>query len=50
MNEGPNGEPITYIVDMNGRPMYDNNVSNENTDPTNDRVIGTKPEYKNEFD
>lgn len=50
MNEGPNGEPVTYIVDMNGRPMYDNNVSNENTDPTNDKVVGTKPECKNEFD
>jgi hypothetical protein len=50
MNEGPNGEPVTYIVDMSGRPMYDNNVSNENTDPTNDRVVGTKPDCKNEFD
>lgn len=50
MNEGPNGEPVTYIVDMTGRPMYDNNEPNENTDPTNDRVVGTKPDCKNEFD
>lgn len=50
MNEGPNGEPVTYIVDMSGRPMYDNSISNENTDPTNDKVVGTHPECKDEID
>jgi hypothetical protein len=50
MNEGPNGEPVTYIVDMTGRPMSDTSEPTENTDPTNDKVVGTKPECKNEFD
>jgi hypothetical protein len=50
MNEGPNGEPVTYIVDMTGRPMSDTSEPTENTDPTDDRVVGTKPECKNEFD
>lgn len=50
MNEGPNGEPVTYIVDMSSRPMYDNIESNENTDPTNERVVGTSPDCANEKD
>lgn len=48
LNEGPNGEAITYIVDQSGRPMHDNDVSNNLTDPTNDKMLGAKIEYKNE--
>jgi hypothetical protein len=48
MNEGPNGEPVTYIVDQSSRPMYDNEISNDLTDPTNDKVLKAKQEYRNE--
>jgi hypothetical protein len=48
MNEGPNGEPITYIVDQSGRPLLDGETSNDINDPTNDKVTGTKKEYKKE--
>ena len=48
MNEGPNGEAVTYIVDQSGRPMHDNEKGNDLTDPTNDSILGTKIEYKNE--
>lgn len=48
MNEGPNGEPVTYIVDQNNRPMFDGETSNKFNDPTNDRVVNTKEEYRKE--
>lgn len=48
MNEGPNGEPITYIVDQSSRPLTDGEVTNDINDPTNDKVVGTKKEYKKE--
>jgi hypothetical protein len=46
MNEGPNGEPMVYVVDNSSRPMFDNETTNEITDPTNDNVTGTKEEFK----
>jgi hypothetical protein len=49
MNEGPNGEPVTYIVDQSSRPMYDTEKGNDLTDPTNERVLGAKFDYKNEI-
>lgn len=48
MYEGPNGEPVTYIVDQTSRPLLDGETTNEINDPTNDRVVGTKKVYKNE--
>jgi hypothetical protein len=48
MNEGPNGEPVTYIVDQNYRPLLDGEKTNDINDPTNDKLLGTKKEYKNE--
>lgn len=48
MNEGPNGEAVTYIVDNSNRPMFDNSKSTFITDPTNDKVLGTKREHKDE--
>lgn len=48
MNEGPQGEAITYVVDNSGRPLYDNDEPNDTTDPTNDLVVGSKPEFKDE--
>lgn len=50
MNEGPNGEPITYIVDNTGRPMYDTDRTHDLNDPTNDLVVGTKKEQRRERD
>ena len=47
-NEGPNGEAITYIVDNTGRPMYDTDRPHDLTDPTNDLMLTTKIEYKDE--
>lgn len=44
LNEGPNGEPITYITDNNARPMYDTETSNNITDPTNDLMLKTRKE------
>ena len=49
VNEGPNGEPVTYIVDQSGRPMTDGEETNDINDPTNDKVIGTKKEHKKEI-
>jgi hypothetical protein len=48
MYEGPNGEPVTYIVDQTSRPLLDGEKSNDINDPTNDRVVGTKKVYVNE--
>jgi hypothetical protein len=47
-NEGPNGEPITYITDNNARPMYDTEKPNNITDPTNDLVLKTKKKLSTE--
>lgn len=47
-NEGPNGEPITYVVDNNGRPMYDTQEPNNIIDPTNELKLKTKKEYQTE--
>lgn len=48
MNEGPNGQPITYVVDNSGRPLYDVEKSTQVSDPTNASVVNSKKEYKNE--
>jgi hypothetical protein len=50
MNEGPNGEAITYIVDNTGRPMHDADDPHDMSDPTNDLVVATKKEFKDEND
>jgi hypothetical protein len=50
MNEGPNGEAITYIVDNTGRAMHDTDELHDISDPTNDLVINTKKEFKDEKD
>lgn len=47
-NEGPNGEPVTYITDNNGRPMYDTEQPNNIIDPTNDLKLKTKKEFREE--
>lgn len=47
-NEGPNGEPVTVVMDNTGKQMHDNEQGNDVTDPTNDEVLGTKEEYKKE--
>lgn len=48
MNEGPQGQPITYVVDASGRPLYDVSKSTQVSDPTNASVVNTKKEFKNE--
>jgi hypothetical protein len=49
MNEGPNNEPITYIVDNTGRPLHDSDEPNDFHDPTNETQLGSKKEYKDEL-
>ncbi|HRO65838.1 MAG TPA: hypothetical protein PKU78_06450 [Candidatus Dojkabacteria bacterium] len=49
MFEGPNNEPITYIVDQSGRPLYDNSEPNNITDPTNTLVIGSNEDFGEEI-
>lgn len=48
INEGPNNEPITYVVDNNGRPMYDTEEPNNIIDPTNDMKLKTKKKHQDE--
>lgn len=48
MYEGPNGEPITYIVDQSSRPLLDGEETNTLNDPTNDAITGVREEYRNE--
>lgn len=48
LNHGPNGEPITFITDSRGRLMNNSPESNTIDDPTNERVITSQDEYKDE--
>ena len=48
LNHGPNGEPMTFITDSRGRLMNNTTSSNSIDDPTNERVITSQEEFKDE--
>lgn len=48
LNHGPNGEPVTFITDNRGRLMNNTSSGNSIDDPTNERVITSQEEFKDE--
>lgn len=48
LNHGPNGEPVTFITDSRGRLMNNTSSGNSIDDPTNERVITSQEEFKDE--
>ena len=48
LNHGPNGEPVTFITDNRGRLMNNTSSGNSIDDPTNERVITSQEEFRDE--